>query len=210
MHFWHSISVDWRQPQKKGVELLIPIVKAWGIRSEFSMRNENRIIINIINNEASIYAAYNEEFVQKIKRHIGGARWDALARAWIVPIYAVDRVRAIMKEVFGIDDSIPEERELRTVKCTFHEGVEKVRGAVILYGKCIARATGRDSDAYPGDDVVIESGDIMSGGSARFWKSIVMPGTVAILKNVPYCLLEQNSSPRGIAIEILEDGEGEE
>lgn len=171
------------------------------------MRNENRIIINIINNEASIYAAYNEEFVQKIKRHIGGARWDALARAWIVPIYAVDRVRAIMKEVFGIDDSIPEERELRTVKCTFHEGVEKVRGAVILYGKCIARATGRDSDAYPGDDVVIESGDIMSGGSARFWKSIVMPGTVAILKNVPYCLLEQNSSPRGIAIEILEGQE---
>lgn len=210
MHFWHSISVDWRQPQKKGGELLIPIVKAWGIRSGFSMKNENRIIINIINNEASIYAAYNEEFVQKIKRHIGGARWDALARAWIVPIYAVDRVRAIMKEVFGIDDSIPEERELRTVKCTFHDGVEKVRGAVILYGKCIARATGRDSDAYPGDDVVIESGDIMSGGSARFWKSIVMPGTVAILKNVPYCLLEQNSSPRGIAIEILEDRVGEE
>ena len=89
------------------------------------MRNENRIIINIINNEASIYAAYNEEFVQKIKRHIGGARWDALARAWIVPIYAVDRVRAIMKEVFGIDDSIPEEGELRTVKCTFREGWKK-------------------------------------------------------------------------------------
>lgn len=50
-----------------------------------------------------LYTPYNAEFVERVKT--AGGRWDADAKCWTVRTDALEIVRGIMRDVYGMDDS---------------------------------------------------------------------------------------------------------
>ena len=139
--------------------------------------------ITVENGMAKVFTPYNATFVAKIK-NIGGRKWNADERCWSVPEAEIETVRQYMMDVYGETD-IPDETERVTVKVTFLEDAEALCDSVNLFGKNVARATGRDSGAKVENDVTLIDGKIRSGGSARYWKTIVEKGTIVKVRNVP-------------------------
>lgn len=163
--------------------------------------------IEVTGNTAYLFTPYNPDFVRKIKK-IGGAKWNADRKAWSVPAEQIDAARETMRAVYGCDDRPLTADDLVTLRVTFdheHEHYE-VCQPFILYGKTISSAHGRDTGARPGDDVVILSGGVTSGGSRANWQSVVRGGTVARLSNVPRALYENpDEAYYGATVEIIDD-----
>lgn len=149
---------------------------------------------------AKIYTPYNKEFIEKVK-NIGGRKWNAAEKCWMVPESEIEIVRKYMMEVFGETD-LPSEEKV-TVKVTFNEDADEERGAVVLFGKTIARATGRDSGARVGDEATLIKGKIDSGGSARYWTTTIDAGSIFTVRNVPKAALEIPTE-YNITVEIME------
>lgn len=146
--------------------------------------------IEIRNNDAYIFTPYNPEFVSKIKKNVGGAYWDSCAKAWVVPAPAVDNARKIMMDVYGETD-LPETSGRLTLSVTATRELSKYCGPIVLFGKIIASAHGRDSGAYPGEDVCFILGDPDSGGSSKNWKTVIPKGSEFRIFNVPRSMYEK-------------------
>lgn len=157
--------------------------------------------IEVKNGVANVYTPYNPDFVKKIKG-IGGAKWNGSEKCWSIPETAVDVAREIMVDVYGYSDV--KENETISLKVTFNESVSECREDVVLFGKILAHAYGRDSGARVGDDVAYISGGATSGGSAKNWDSIVKEGSVAILSNVNKSVYEKTEIEYDITVEVLE------
>ena len=159
--------------------------------------------ITIENERARIYTPYNAEFVSRIK-NIGGRKWNASEKCWEVPKTEVNTVREYMLEIFGETDLGTGERV--TVKVTFNDDAVATCGSIVLFGKTVARATGRDSGARNGDDATLVFGKIGSGGSARYWTTEIDEGAVIKLRNVPKAALDIDTE-YDVTVEILEEAE---
>lgn len=146
--------------------------------------------IEIRNNTAYVFTPYNPVFVKEIKT-IGGAKWDGVQRCWKVPEATVDTVRKIMMEVYGETD-LPDGGEKVTVRVKFNEMETGHRGPVVVFGKTVASAFGRDSGARVGDDVVFIEGAPESGGSAKNWSTVIPEGCVVEIRNVPTAALDDS------------------
>lgn len=164
--------------------------------------------IIISGDRAAVETPYNPDFVAAIKR-IGGARWDSASKRWTVPAETVESVRAAMREAYGRDDSEPS--DLLTVRIKTAKTLYKCCAPVVIYGKTVATATGRDSGARVGDDVAIITGGVSSGGSAKNWLSKVEEGSEIILYHVPAALVVErdgveiiSTTPEGINRAALE------
>lgn len=157
--------------------------------------------ITIEAGKAKIFTQYNAEFIEKIK-NIGGRRWNGADRCWEVPESEIETVRQYMTEVFGETDQ--DEGERVTIKLTFNEDADAERNAVVIYGKTIARATGRDSGARVGDEATLISGSISSGGSMRNWRTTIKAGSVFKVRNIPKKALEMDTE-YDITTEILQE-----
>ena len=145
--------------------------------------------ITIIDTAAYLDTPYNPEFVSQIK-NIGGARWDSSRREWKIPAACVEQAREIMRRVFGECD-LPDETRRVNVKLTFSESIcGNTRESLIIFGKQIARAYGRDSGAVVGGDVSFIEGKPTSDGA------------VALLRNVPESILHEDL-PDGVTYEIM-------
>lgn len=146
-------------------------------------------IENCGDGKIAVYTPYDKKFVEAIK-NIGSARWNG--EAWTVPIDYTDNVRGIMKDIYGRDDRSTGE----TVDCEieFLQSYYVGKAAVVMFGKTIARAWGRDSGAKVGDDVMLIEGDINSGGSVKNWETRVYAGAKFIVKNVPKARFEKEKS----------------
>lgn len=151
----------------------------------------SKMKIEIKDNTAYVYTPYNPGFVEDIKT-IGKARWNSMDRCWTVPAAAVDRVREIMMDIYGETD-LPDGGKRVAVRVKFLADVEREREPFVLFGKIIAAAHDRDSGARPGDDVVLLEGKLESGGSCRYWKTIVPEGTVVEVHDVPEAALWEGS-----------------
>ena len=141
--------------------------------------------IDITDSKAQVYTPYNATFVHRIK-NIGGAKWDAGKKCWTIPADAVDTCRDIMRDVYGrcdLQDS--NTGKMLKLKLTFTEDYETQLSDVIFFGKTLCHAWGRDSGGRPGDDVAYLKGEPTSGGSAKYWCSVVPKGSVVVLSNVP-------------------------
>lgn len=158
--------------------------------------------IKIIDGVACVYTPYNPDFVRKIKC-IGGAWWNSDVRCWCIPETAIIAVRKIMSDVYGYSDI--EENETISIEVTFNDEVSEYRSDVVLFGKVLAHARHRDSGARIGDDFAYESGGARSGGSAKYWKSIVEEGSVVILSNVNKNLYERSIVDYDVTIKVLEE-----
>lgn len=159
-------------------------------------RNENGM--------AKVFTPYNSDFVAKIKR-IGGRRWNGEEKCWEVPETEIETVREYMKAVYGETDQADDSDKV-TVKVTFNEEEYAHCDSIFLFGKAIARATGRDSGARVCDDVTVLSGKLTSGGSMRNWRTVAREGTVIKVRNVPKAALAITND-MNVTVEVVEENE---
>ena len=146
--------------------------------------------IEIRDDIAFVFTPYNPLFVRKIKS-IGGAKWDFDKRCWKIPASTVDAAREIMVDVYGESD-LPDDVEKVTVRVTFPDGIAECRSPVVVFGRVIASAYGRDSGAKVGDGVVFVKGKPDSGGSAKNWTTVIHDGSIVEIRNVPVTALNDS------------------
>lgn len=144
-------------------------------------------ITNLGNGKIAIETPYNPSFVAKIKK--AGGKWNPGNRTWECDERSIEAVRAIMREVYGQDD-MPQ--ELVTVRVTVGEdAISKHTGPIVLFGRTVASAYGRDSGAKVGEGVVFETGTCRSSGSVKNWYTVIDAGSVFTIYDVPKRAVEE-------------------
>lgn len=160
------------------------------------------IKVTIKDGRAYLKTPYNPQFVSEVKG-IGGAKWNSDERAWSIPERALDIVREIMLRIYGEADQA-EEPERVTAQLTFNEAFLKYHGPVVIMGKTVASAFGRDSGARVGDDAAFTEGEPESGGSMKNWYTYIPSGCKVTLYNVPKAMTGAENIPEGVTCEIIE------
>lgn len=129
--------------------------------------------VNLIreNGQVRVQTTYNSEFVTKAK-NLGG-KWDNNSKSWIFNESVLDYVKEILTQIYGVTGETPYATCTLVVK---NYSAEVVTGAIELFGRTIARASGRDSGVSLGDGIVWINGKKESGGSTKYWKTIVENG----------------------------------
>lgn len=154
----------------------------------------------IINQEkALVYTPYNYDFVQKIKS-IGSSKWNG--SAWEVPACTVEQVREIMMDVYGETDIEAAPKMYAKIKVVDTDWAPANRG-IYLFGKLIARAYGRDSDAMVGDDVAFTKKAPVSGGSRNRPDVIIEQGAELVIHNIPESKIDPQIPNYGIPEEYI-------
>ena len=143
------------------------------------MMSKQEITFQIIDDKVKVTTPYNADFVAKCRNFRG--KWEPKEKAWYFDDTLIDHVRETLMEFFGTTGEVPYEN------CTLQVDnfdASCMTGPVILFGRIIAKAFGRDSGAKLGDDIVLLSGTIDSSGSVKNWSTIVNKATLHI-KNFP-------------------------
>jgi hypothetical protein len=140
------------------------------------------IQLTIIDDKVKVVTPYNERFVNKCRNFRGTFKGGA----WWFDDSILDYVREAMIQFFGTTGETP--FETCTLLITDFSDFE-AHGPVVLFGRSIARAFGRDSGARLGDDIVFISGKYNSGGSVKNWNTTISNATFEI-KNFPIPSLE--------------------
>jgi len=159
------------------------------------------ISITVKDEIANIYVPYNKEFISEIK-NIGSAKWNSDEKCWTVPEEYIDNVREMMVHIYGYSDISKNETVKVAVK--FLEGVAETKDSVKIFGKDVSKATSRDSGARVGENVVLVSGKIESGGSRVYWESQVEEGTIFSLSKVNKNVFDKEKNNPPYKIEILD------
>lgn len=155
--------------------------------------------------EIAVFTPYNKQFVDGVKR-MGSAKWNPNSKCWTMPCEYIENIRKIMEDTFGYSDISTNETIKLRIK--FLDDEFASQESVDVFGKRVAVAYGRDSGAKVGEDVILESGEISSGGSARYWTSKVSEGSIFYLFNVNKNLFlkEKDNLPYNIKIlEVIEE-----
>lgn len=145
-------------------------------------------ITNVGNGKIAIESPYSPDFVAKIKA--AGGRWNPNAKTWELDERSIDTARAIMREIYGQDD-LPAEKVTVRVTIGADSEVYEDKGPVVLLGRTIATARGRDSGARVGEGVSFEKGGAHSGGSMKNWYTYIGKGSVFTVYDVPKLAVEQ-------------------
>ncbi len=135
-----------------------------------------------------------------------GGRWDYDKRRWLFDERDSSLVDSILIDVFGTNgrDNPP----LVDVRLGFPEGYYEVRSGIFLAGRCLARATGRDSGATLGDGVIVAEGDApTSGGSAKNWTTVIRSGCALEVRDLPRPAVDKlvAEAPDGVDITIVRE-----
>jgi len=147
----------------------------------------------------SVTADYNDEFV-KVARTIGG-KWNS--PSWVFDIREENLVRSTCLKIYGTDGV---NTDFVDVQITLNDFDTEKCTPIIIFGKTVARAFGRDSGAQIGTGIVIKSGKFGSGGSAKNWLTIAEDGTSFIMRDVSRNLVEANME-KSIQAEIISETE---
>lgn len=141
-----------------------------------------QIKLEIIEDKIKVTTPYNDKFVQKA-RNLRGS-WKG--GAWWFDDSLLDYVREIMVEIYGTSGEVPYET------CTLiisNYSDSELCAPVSLFGRTIARAWDRDGGAKLGDDIIFLKGEYTSGGSVKYWKTVVNDATFE-MKKIPVPSLE--------------------
>ena len=136
--------------------------------------------LTVANGKISVQTTYNAEFVTKAK-NLGG-KWDNNSKSWIFSESVLDYVKEILIQIYGVTGETTYQTCTLVVK---NYSAEVVTGAVELFGRTIARASGRDTGVSLGESIVWINGKKESGGSTKYWKTIVENATFEI-QNFPF------------------------
>ena len=150
--------------------------------------------VDIGKTHAYLFTPYNPEFVSSIKM-IGGANWDPLRKAWAVPVEMVEEARTIMRNIYGCDDTTSTEY-VSVIVTIGDDPIYELHRPVMMFGKIVAKAYGRDSGAVPGDGVAYLKGRCYSSGSAKNWASEIEANSVIKLIHVNKNLFDKEMSEK--------------
>ena len=130
-----------------------------------------------------VYTPYSSEFVGRLKKGIGNAKWDRNEGAWSVPYDSIEEVREIMMDVFGMTDT---EKDVVDVELTFNDKyLSENERSLVLFGREILVTRGRDSAVSAGKDVIIKKGNPSVKGSRKYRYIEVEEGTILRIKGAP-------------------------
>ena len=144
----------------------------------------------------AVKSPYNAGFVAHCRR-LGG-KWNAAEKYWAFPGMVREQVLAVLAEVYGWK---PDSKSV-TVKITAKRGIEVRRDAIRFAGRVICEASGRDTGARLGADVIQLEGKIYSGGSMRYWETCIKAGSIFILRDIPDTAAVADAD---WAVEIVQD-----
>ncbi len=141
--------------------------------------SKQEIKLEINDDQIIVYTPYHAEFVAKARNFRG--KWDKPRGAWIFDDTIIEHVREAMIQFFGTTGEVPYDNCTLVIE---NYDASCLTGPVVLFGRIIARAFGRDSGAKLGDDIVLISGSVDSSGSVKNWSTTVNKATLHI-KNFP-------------------------
>lgn len=142
---------------------------------------------------AKVYTPYNKEFIARLK--LLGGKWSSAESCWKVPAFALEDTRKAMRDIYGRDDT-----ETKTVDITIRttEDISEHCAPVVMYGRTVASAFGRDSGAKSGNGVIFRSGSPKSGGSVKNWYTLIPEGCEIVLHAIPANMAE--NTPEGVEV----------
>lgn len=146
------------------------------MKTQISLRKEN--------NEIVVVVPFNEDFIKSAKNLQG--KWNPTKKSWVFPGTVENYVKELLLKIYGVTG------ETTYPTCTLiikNYSAEVMNNAVVLFGRTIAKASGRDTGARLGDDIIWLSGTYTSGGSRQYWKTIVENATFEI-QNFPVARTE--------------------
>ena len=162
------------------------------------------INIETKNGKLTAYSPYNPDLPGPAKK-LGG-KWSPADKAWTFDPRDEARVRELYRSIYGTDGTVAT-GDLVTVKATVKEDWLEHTGGLFLYGRQVARATGRDSGARLADGVIVVQGKgFGSCGSMKNWKTIGSAGTVFELRDVPRAAVQNNGCPSEVEAVVVERG----
>ena len=131
-------------------------------------------ITKLNNADLLLCVEYFPPAINKIKR-LGGAKWEASLKGWIISSDFYDEAKGVLIEYFGTDGSFREKQV--NIELIANQDIVVIRKPVMFAGKIIAQAFNRDSGARVGVNVSLKEGKIDSGGSAKNWETIIEKGS---------------------------------
>lgn len=146
-----------------------------------------------------VYTPYNETFVKKLKR-IGNHQWNNDKKCWILQENTIAEVRKIMNDVYGENDTSPE--EYVSVKLSFSEDYTNRTPSIQMFSRIIASARSRDVVGNISSGVVYTSGEYYTGGSSKHPKVTIKGGSEIVIKNVPCQLARNEEIPESVQVKI--------
>lgn len=159
---------------------------------------QSRIHVHVDDKEINVRGPYNWGFVRGAKKLAG--KWQASQKSWTFDVRVEGLVRALCMRWYGSDGAtIP---DLVDVRLTYPDGRRALQSPVVVYGRIVASATGRDSGARLGEGVVLAQGGVTSSGSWANWQTYIKPETVLLMHDVPRGLVESEGAKDAI-VEII-------
>jgi len=146
-----------------------------------------------------VCAPYKKGYPEKARQ--AGGLWNGANNSWDFPLKALNRVRTLNLEVYGV---YGDERELVDARLHFLKERHRDKEPVVVAGCVIASARGRDTGSLPGLGVVFEEGSGMSGGSRAAWCSVVVEGSKVLVKAPKHALEALSEADSDIEVEILD------
>ena len=104
------------------------------------------IQVKIKDEKAMLFTPYNMDFVKRIKK-FSDARWDNRKKCWTINKENLDAARTVMREIYGYSDVDVNEKV--TVRIHVKEYMCEEQADVMLFGKVLSHAYGRDSGGKP-------------------------------------------------------------
>jgi hypothetical protein len=150
------------------------------------METKMNIKIEKVGEKAQISSPYNPDFVKKIKA--AGGKWSGADKVWEIDARAIETAREICRDVYGADDTYTETVTLRVETLM---DMDALHGPVVIAGRAVASAKGRDSGARIGDGVSFAAGKPTSGGSVKNWRTVIRSGAVIDLFDIPLAAAEK-------------------
>ena len=138
-----------------------------------------------------------------------GGRWNG--QCWTYDVRDEHKVRELYINIYGTDG---EEAvgDLVTLRVTYEKGAGKYHSGMFVGGRCIGRATGRDSGARLSEGVVTVEGCITSAGSRKNWSTYINSGSVFDIRDMPRKKAEEviesgyDDNDNRISAEIIDNG----
>lgn len=161
------------------------------------------IVINRTEKSIAVKSPFNSTLPQRA-RALGGS-WDASKKVWVYDAADEELVRSLYMDVYGEWEGSQHIR----VRITTTEELIGRCDSVYICGVQVARAYGRDSGAKVMDAKYI-SGDLpRSGGSAKYWCTIVPAGATFDIQ-IPQDRLadiEREGEDRGFTVQVVDEGQ---
>lgn len=135
----------------------------------------SNITVRVENGRVYVRSPWNEEFVKDAREQLSG---KFIAGEWVFDVFNEQRVRKLLMELYGCDGITT---DTCTVRVVLDEDDDAKQGPICVYGRPIARATGRDSGATLSPGIVLVEGSFTSGGSMKNWWTKVKNGRAVVL-----------------------------